>query len=123
MVRCAASKLALCQLAQPKLATRALLACFRTRRQTGESPRAIAVRLAFGRLACTEDRAYVLASYDASPDSVFVYHLNGEEERVMLPTEGIDGMMDCRRWVINPGDKCRVGLHRLHPSFDDRRGV
>ena len=30
MVRCAASKFALCQLAQPKLATRALLACFRT---------------------------------------------------------------------------------------------
>ena len=29
MVRCAASKFALCQLAQPKLATRALLACFR----------------------------------------------------------------------------------------------
>ena len=30
MVRCAASKFALCQLAQPKLATRALLACFRS---------------------------------------------------------------------------------------------
>ena len=29
MVRCAASKFALCQLAQPKLAPRALLACFR----------------------------------------------------------------------------------------------
>ena len=35
MVRCAASKFALCQLAQPKLATRALLACFRS---SGLSP-------------------------------------------------------------------------------------
>ena len=34
MVRCAAPKFALCQLAQPKLATRALLACFRTSRPT-----------------------------------------------------------------------------------------
>ena len=86
----------------------------------GESPRAIAVRVALGRIACTKDRAYVVAAYDASPDSVFVYHLNGEEGRVLLPTEGIDGMMDCRRWVTNPGHTCRVGLHSLRPSFDDR---
>ena len=40
MVRCAASKFALCQLAHPKLATRALLACFRVSvdRHTFEIP-------------------------------------------------------------------------------------
>ena len=82
-----------------------------------------ATRIRQARIACTENRAYVVMSYDVGPDSVFVYHRNGEESRVALPTEGIEGMTDCQPWNYAgppPLINCRVGLHKLHPSFDDR---
>lgn len=93
---------------------------FMTGNQAGESPRETAIRVALARLACKEDRAYVITANDAGPDSVFVHHLSGEIGRVPLPTEGIGGMMECRPWVTRPGDTCRVGLHNLAPSFDER---
>ena len=72
-------------------------------------------------IACTDDDAYVLVSYNVGPDSVFVYDRSGEDSRVLLPTIGIDGMMDCRPWGYGdlPEDHCRVALYDLNPSFDD----
>ncbi len=72
-------------------------------------------------IACTDDRAYVLVSYNVGLDTVFVYSRSGEDSRVLLPTEGIEGMMDCRSWGYGnlPEDHCRVALYDLYPSFDD----
>ena len=84
----------------------------------GESPRALAIRIALGRIVCTEDRGYVVTTNDADSDSVTVYHLDGETGTIDLPRVGFDGLMDCRRWVNRSGDTCRVGLHNLYPSFD-----
>ena len=74
-------------------------------------------------IACTDDRAYVVVSYDTGPDTVFVYDRSGEESRVLLPTVGIEGMMDCRSWNYAgepPAQHCRTALHDVDPSFDDR---
>ena len=77
-------------------------------------------------IACTDSIAYVLVSYDMGPDTVFVYDRNGGNRTVLLPTEGIEGMMDCRPWGYvgePPKEHCRVALHDLRPSFDDRRNL
>lgn len=74
-------------------------------------------------IACTDERAYVLVSYDVGPDTGFVYDRSGEIGRVLLPADGIEGMMDCRPWgyVGEPPERhCRVALHDLRPSFDDQ---
>lgn len=74
-------------------------------------------------IACTDDHAYVLVSYDVGPDTVFVYDRSGGNSRVPLPSEGIEGMMDCRPWGYlgePPDEHCRVALHNLRPSFDDQ---
>ena len=80
MVRCAASKFALCQLAQPKLATRALLACFRTRlrdkiaavridtRTGGSTPRPDWTPEEARLLLSMQDRALSLASVGRRPE-------------------------------------------------------
>ncbi len=87
-----------------------------------ESPVVTAMRLREARIACTEDRAYVVTSYEMGPDSVFVYDQAEEIGRVVLPTEGVDGMMDCRPWRYvsqPPPEHCLVGLHKLTSSFDE----
>ncbi len=82
-----------------------------------------AYRIYDAEIACAPDRAYVTMSYDIGPDSVFVYHRDGREGRVLLPTEGIDGMMDCRPWRYAgtpPPEHCHVALRNLVPSLDEK---
>ena len=43
--------------------------------------------LARSRIACTDDRAFVVLTYSEGPDSVFVYHVNGDVNRVTVPTD------------------------------------
>ena len=80
-----------------------------------------AVRILEARLACTDDRACVVMSYDGSPDSVFVYHVDGREGRIVLPTQGIEGIMDCRQKIVEaqPFPTCHPALTKLYPSFDE----
>ena len=82
---------------------------------------AITLRVRDAEIACRGDRAYVVMTYSEGQDSVFVYHLDGSTETITLPSDGIEGMMDCRRWQGRPENPlCPVALHNLHPSFDDR---
>ncbi len=89
-----------------------------------ESPFDLALNRA--RIACTEDRAYVVKVYETGPDSVFTYGLDGVETPFPLPEEGDRGE-DCRRTgsVLGgmPGtveEGCAVWSRKLDPSFDDR---
>ena len=67
------------------------------------------------RIVCTEDRAFVVRTYEEGPDSVFVYHVNGEMERVTIPTEFTED------WGCQiAGKPCAPWSHDVHPSFDDR---
>ena len=51
---------------------------------------AISRTLASSRMACLEDVAYVVLSYDAGPDSVFVYRRGDEERRITVPTDFLE---------------------------------
>ena len=48
------------------------------------------------RIACTDDAAYVVTSSAEGPDSVLVYHRNGEMTRLAVPTEFTDRGDDCK---------------------------
>ena len=70
--------------------------------------------LARSRIACTEDRAFVVFTYSAGPDSVFVYHVDGEVDRVVVPTEFSE------EWgCLIAGRPCPPWTQNLRPSFDD----
>ncbi len=84
--------------------------------------RATVAGIATARIACTDDRAYLVTSSPVvGMDSVFVYRRSGGYEAVALPTEGIEGMMECRAQgnQLQRG-ACRVALYNLFPSLDDR---
>lgn len=82
--------------------------------------RATVAGIATARIACTEHRAYVVTSSPVvGMDSVFVYHRIGGRKLVELPTEGINGMMDCRTWGARRQGACQVALYNLYPSMDD----
>lgn len=91
------------------------------------------------RIVCTEDRAFVVRSYNdigsvlggldltrdatlvtgeitgAGPDSIFVYHRSGEVGRVAIPTEFTED------WGCQIGGRpCPPWSHGVHPSLDDR---
>ncbi|MDE2876646.1 MAG: hypothetical protein OXQ93_14475 [Gemmatimonadota bacterium] len=86
-----------------------------------EARNAITRRVRDARIACWGHRAYVVMTYSEGLDSVFVHHLDGSTETITLPSEGIEGMMDCRPWQGLPENPlCPVALHNLQPSFDDR---
>ena len=51
------------------------------------------------RIACTDDASYVVTSYSEGPDSVTVYHRNGEMAKLAVPTEFADRGDDCRAMV------------------------
>ena len=81
---------------------------------------AISRTLASSRMACLEDVAYVVLSYDAGPDSVFVYRRGDEERRITVPTDFLEE--DCVREVNVNGmtlrRECPVWSQRLQPSFN-----
>ena len=57
----------------------------RDRNMWGSSPR----------IACADDRAYVVTTNAGISDSVFVYYRNGDMERLAVPTEFTDRGDDC----------------------------
>lgn len=78
---------------------------------------AIARVILTSRIACTEDRAFVVMTYDEGPDSVHVYHANGEAGRIAVPTDfAYDDEWKCE---IN-GQPCPPWSRMLRPSLDDR---
>ena len=81
----------------------------------------ISRRLMSSRIACSEDVAYVVSSYDTGPDSVFTYRRGDEEGRIAVPTDFIEE--DCVRAATVNGvtlrRECPVWSERLRPSFDD----
>ncbi len=95
--------------------------------QSVEEGMAINRRLMSARIACTDDVAYVVMTYDSGTDSVFAYHRSGETGRVALPTEGIEGMEECRQIGVGNlppgfqpvGGSCRYWSLSLRPSIDD----
>ncbi len=48
------------------------------------------------RVVCRDDAAYVVTSHAEGPDSVLVYHRNGETALLALPTEFTDPGEDCK---------------------------
>ena len=48
------------------------------------------------RIACADDTAYVVTTSAEGPDSVFVYHRDGEVRNVPVPTEFTDRGDDCK---------------------------
>lgn len=80
-----------------------------------EEGRARAEKMIFARMICTENRAFVVLTHEEGPDSVFVYHLSGEVDRVSIPTEFTEDR-GCRMG----GQPCPPWSRNLHPSFDDR---
>lgn len=77
--------------------------------------RARAEMMIFARIICTENRAFVVLTHEEGPDSIFVYHMSGEVDRVSVPTEFTEDR-GCRM----DGKPCPPWSRNLHPSFDDR---
>ena len=93
----------------------------RSRRRRVDDGVSISRRLMSSRIACSEDVAYVVSSYDTGPDSVFTYRRGDEEGRIAVPTDFIEE--DCVRAATVNGvtlrRECPVWSERLRPSFDD----
>lgn len=80
-----------------------------------ERGRALGITMALSRIACTEDRAFVVLSYEEGPDSVFAYRLNGEAERIAVPTDFTED------WGCQiAGRPCPPWSKNVQPSIDDR---
>lgn len=80
---------------------------------------------AFARVACTNDEAYVVLSYEEGPDSVFVYRADGEMRTLAVPSDFTEGGEDCTVKVTMPSGRsvdwpCGPWNRRLRPSLDDR---
>ena len=88
-----------------------------------EEGRAIASRTWLARVACNEEAAFVVKSFEDEPDSVFVYYLDGREEgRVAIPA------VSTRRWwrrcTVTLGGvrmrrPCPEWNESMQPSLDD----
>ena len=85
------------------------------------------ISVAAPRIACADDAAYVVTSYAERPDSVFVYHRNGEMTGLAVPTEFTEEREDCTavitlpdlgRTVIPWG--CTTWNRSLTPTVDGR---
>lgn len=76
---------------------------------------AIGLSMVRSRITCTEDRAFVVTSYDEGPDSVFAYPLAGGIQRIAVPT-GFTEEWGCRI----AGKPCPPWSHNVYPSTDGR---
>ena len=91
-----------------------------------EEGSAIRDRIWDARIACTDDAAHVAIEYPGSPDTVFVYHRNGEEGRLPVPTEFTEDLPECPQEVRLPSGAtlsdrpCPTWNQRLGPSPDGR---
>lgn len=74
------------------------------------------------RIACADDVAYVVTSYSEGPDSVTVYHRNGEMAKLAVPTEFTDQTRVCE--MRAGGETVRVPCNNwtrsLAPTLDGR---
>ena len=72
------------------------------------------------RIACTDDASYVVTSYQEGPDSVSVYHRDGELGKLAVPTEFTDQAEVCEMLV--DGETVRVPCNNwtrsLRPTLD-----
>ena len=86
-------------------------------------------RIWSARIACTDNAAYVAMEYPGSPDTVFVYHRNGEEGRLPVPTEFTEDLPECTlrsrlsNGVVLPDRPCPTWNERLYPSLDGRGNI
>ena len=88
-----------------------------------EEGRAIAERTWRARVACSEEAAFVVESFENEADSVYVYYLDGREDgRLEVPPEST------RRWWsrcsvtilgVRMGRPCPEWNERLQPSLDE----
>ncbi|MCY4573639.1 MAG: hypothetical protein OXF01_12650 [Gemmatimonadetes bacterium] len=90
-----------------------------------EEGRAIAVRTWRARVACNEEAAFVVESFEDEADSVYVYYLDGREDgRLAIPA------VSTRRWGIScgltiagvrirRGGRCPEWNEMLRPSLDE----
>ncbi len=94
-----------------------------------EEGAAIGDRIWSARIACTDDAAYVAMEYPGSPDTVFVYHRNGEEARLPVPTEFTEDLPECTQrsrlsnGVVLPERPCPTWNERLYLSLDGRGNI
>lgn len=81
------------------------------------------IRFRGARIACLDDVAYVAMANEEGPDSVFVYHLGGEEGRVAVPVQGVRDHTGCMRRYERGGkvveEPCPHWSERARLSFDD----
>ena len=94
-----------------------------------EDAKAISVRIRNARIACTDDAAYVAMNYPEGPDTVFVYHLNGDEGRLPVPTEFTEDLPECTQQIrlssgaTLPDRPCPTWNQQLYPSLDDHGNI
>ncbi|MYG81672.1 MAG: hypothetical protein F4187_07890 [Gemmatimonadetes bacterium] len=97
-------------------------------RRTRAEGRAVGIRLLnHTRIACSTNRAYVVATYGEGPDSVFIYDRAGEVGRLHLPEAGDAATIRCEREesrtssgrVIQAEGPCPHWSQNAAPSFDD----
>ena len=79
---------------------------------------------AVAQIACTDDEAYVVLSYEEGPDSVFVYHRDGEMQSLAVPTDFAEVRDGCTVKVTMPSARsldwpCSGWNRQLKPSLDD----
>lgn len=80
---------------------------------------------AVAQAACTDAEAYVVLSYGEGPDSVFVYHRDGEMQTLAVPTEFAEVRDGCTVKVTMPSGRsvdwpCGRWNRQLRPSLDDQ---
>ena len=81
------------------------------------------------RIACSDSAAYVVLTYDAGPDSLFVYHMDGRVGRVAVPTDLSEESQACRERVttsdgrILQDDACPIWSRSVYPSVDSRGNI
>ena len=93
--------------------------------QSEEELVTIGMQLMTGRIICTDDRAFIVATYGigaqenelsrgTQPDSIFVFHTDGTADRIPIPSDYTEDW-DCRMG----GKICPPWSASLRPSFDD----
>ena len=81
------------------------------------------------KIACSGKAAYVVMQNPEAPDSVYVYHLDGRESRLKVPTDFTEDLIGCRRTTRTASGRilsdtpCPTWNQRLFPSMDGRGNV
>ena len=90
---------------------------------------AIGDRVWGARIACSGEAAYVVMENPEGPASVHVYHLDGGESSLMVPTDFTEDIIGCRSTIRTASGRivsdtpCPTWNQRLFPSMDGRGNV